>query len=202
MKKILLLPVFLFFFSILSFSQNDWGITAGYARTYTNNFNQGKYIGSPVVEGFYRHAIFPNFYLKMSLGFISTGYKLDNITFTNGYTGYVKQRINYVRYVLTPFYFKKSINKNVAVAAGIGTYVAYGINGFTKTDEGTVSKNKIDFRKNDMQRNDVGGLNGEVSIELKKHFTIQAFYSKGFTRISSYTKSTNKAIGLTVGYVF
>jgi hypothetical protein len=201
MKKVFSLFIVLCAVTNISFCQHNWGAATGYARIKRGAIKEANFIGSPVADIFYRHQIFPKCYVKGAMGFITTGYKLKNLGFSTYDGGYVKETINYLRFTLTPFYYRKAINKNTAVTAGVGIYFAYGINGFYKVYQGTLTKNKTDFGST-RNRIDIGGMNAEISVELKEHFFIQGFLMRGTPVVSRAQYNTNTGFGLSVGYLF
>jgi hypothetical protein len=86
---------------------------------------------------------------------------------------------------------------------GAGPYIAMGISGKAKDDDGNSGDIKFGSGADDLKRTDAG-LNAIVGFKFKTGFLINANYDWGLTNVTNLSgvKLTNRVFGVSIGYAF
>ena len=207
-KGISLFSLLLLFVTIQSFAQVKFGVKAGLnlsnmtakdnTRTYSNNYKTKTGFHFGVTAEF---PISESFSFEPGMLYSSKGYMYKETDYN------VTASVNYLEIPMNAIYKIDLSGAKMLISAG--PYLGFALSGKYKGTEKGYDFNESIKIGNNADNDDIKsldyGLNIGVGAEIKQ-ITIGLQYGLGLANISTYTregtKSSNKAIGISVGYKF
>jgi hypothetical protein len=192
MKKVILL-VFLAFVSTVSFAQVTPIIKGGVAMSgYMGDNSDGSKAKIAGRAGFgFEYAVNEMFSIQPTLYWSDKGSKSDSNDNATLNAMYLELPVN------AQFRFDMGNNMNLIVAGG--PYLAYGIGGKDKYDDGTIEVKADTFGDNGLKKWDMG-LNIEAGLEFSQ-FLVGIYSEVGFLNVAKGGPK-NYTVGLNLGYRF
>lgn len=154
-------------------------------------------------------SISPHFSIQPSFLYSAKGYSVDFGEFDQngkptGKQDQLKLKVNYVEIPFLALY-KTELGKGFRFFAGVGPYLGIGIDGKATSnaknyEDQPISFNKEGLRALNYERFDYG-LSAAVGLEYR-NFMLGLNYNSGLRNVLISTKSHNRTLGLTAGYLF